>query len=232
MSRDEDFDVTPKRSRKSTKKTASAPAYASDAEVKFMKELWLAISVDLVFHPKLICAAMELEVDEAHMLGILVRMWLMAFKYAKDGDLWRGSDETAYRFVGVITGYKGDVRQLADVLRENRWLDGWLIHDWLDYVGPFLVKSFKTSKRPWLVETWAKHGKKYGARNAQDGEMGQERGDGGDDDDPDGGQSDDGGRSRQSAEPDGNDSGSNQEAVRNQSGSEQELQPKPLVLQL
>lgn len=225
MSRNNDLDVNPKRSRKMTKKIVSAPAYAGDADAKFMKELWLAISVDLVFHPKLICAAMELEINEAHMLGILVRMWLMTFKYAKDGDLWRGSDETTYRFVGVITGYKGDVRQLVDVLRENRWLDGWLIHDWLDYVGPFLVKSFKTSKRPWLVATWAKHGRIYGARNPQDGDAEQE---GEDDDAPDGEPPDDGGQSRQNAESDGNDSGSNQEVVRNQDGSKQELQPKPL----
>ncbi len=210
------------------KKIVSAPTYVGDAEAKFMKELWLAISVDLVFHPKLICAAMELDIDEAHMLGVLVRMWLMTFKYAKDGDLWRGSDETTYRFVGVITGFKGDVRRLVDVLRENRWLDDWLIHDWLDYVGPFLVKSFKTSKRPWLVATWAKHGKEYGARNVQGGEAEQEGVNGGDGDAPDGEPPDNGGRPRQNAEPDGNDSGSNQEVIRNQYGSKQELQPKPI----
>jgi hypothetical protein len=107
MDEHDDFAANPKHSRKLTKKIVSAPAIAVDAEAKFMKELWLAISVDLVFHPKLICAAIELEVDDAHMLGILVRMWLMTFKYAKDGDLWRGDDDTTSRFVGVVTGYKG-----------------------------------------------------------------------------------------------------------------------------
>ena len=180
MNEDDDSDANPKRSRKMTKKIVRSPTLAADAEAKFMKELWLAISVDLVFHPKLICAAIELEVDDAHMLGILVRMWLMTFKFAKDGDLWRGDDDKTYRFVGVVTGYKGDVRRLVDVLRDNRWLDGWLIHDWLDYVGPFLVKSFKTSRRPWLVATWAKYGRNYGARNTQEGAKEQEGGNGGD----------------------------------------------------
>jgi len=226
MDRHDDFDANPKRSRKLAKKIVSAPAIAADAEAKFMKELWLAISVDLVFHPKLICAAIELEVDDAHMLGILVRMWLMTFKYAKGGDLWRGDDDTTYRFVGVVTGYKGDVRRLVDVLQKNRWLDGWLIHDWLDYVGPFLIKSFKTSRRPWLVATWAKYGRSYGARNAQEGE--QEGESGVDDDPPDGDPPNGGGLTDQYAEADGNDSGSGQEVIRNQNGSEQELQPKPL----
>lgn len=116
--------ASPKRTRKTVKKMVGAPANAGDGEAKFIKELWLAISVDLVFHPKLVCAAIELKIDEAHMLGVLVRMWLMAFKYAKDGDLWRGDEETTLRFVGVITGYKGDVKLLVNVLRGNRWLDG------------------------------------------------------------------------------------------------------------
>ena len=224
MDDDGDSPVTSKRVRKMTKKIVSTPSLVGDAEAKFMKELWLAISVDLVFHPKLICAAIDLEVDEAHMLGILTRTWLMAFKYAKDGELWRGDEDATFRFVSVITGYKGDVNQLVEVLRRNHWLDGWLIHDWLDYVGPFLVKSFKTSRRPWLVATWKKHGRIYGARQMQ-----EEEGDGeGEDATPDGEPPDDGGRSRPSTEPDGDDSGSDQEVVGNQSGSEQELQPKPI----
>lgn len=223
MDSDDGFLANPKRSNKVTKKIVSPPALAGDADAKFMKELWLAVSVDLVFHPKLICAAIDLEVDEAHMLGILTRMWLMVFKYAKDGDLLRSDDETTYRFVGVITGYKGDAKRLVEVLRRNRWLDGWLIHDWLDYVGPFLIKSFKTSRRPWLVATWKKYGKVYGARQTQ------EDGDGGEEGDtPDGEPPDNGGQSRSATEPDGDDSGSEQEAVRNQRGSGQELQPKPL----
>lgn len=201
-----------------------------DVEEKYMKELWLAISVDLVFHPKLICAAMDLEVDDAHMLGILTRMWLMAFKHAKDGDLWRGDEESTYRFISVIIGYKGDVKRLVEVLCRNRWLDGWLIHDWLDYVGPFLIKSFKTSRRPWLVATWKKHGRVYGARQIledreQEGDN-EEFGEG--NDSPDKEPPDNNGPPKPEAEPDGNDSGSNQEVVRNQHGSKQALQPKPL----
>ncbi len=226
MSNNDDFAVTSKRTQNMSKNIVCAPSHVGDADVKFMKELWLAISVDLVFHPKLICAAIELGIDEAHVLGILVRMWLMAFKYAKDGDLWRGDDDSTLRFVGVITGYKGDVQQLVDVLRRNRWLDDWLIHDWLDYVGPFLVKSFKTSKRPWLVATWAKHGRKYGARNCADGETEPDGSSG--NDMPDKEPPDNDGSPKPDPERDRNDSGTIQEATRNQTGSQQELQPKPL----
>jgi hypothetical protein len=217
MNKNDNLSATPKQAQKQARKNNNTPTLVGDAETKCMKELWLAISVDLVFHPKLICAAMDLDVDEAHMLGILTRMWLMAFKYAKDGELWRGDDEATYRFVCVITGYKGDAKRLVEVLRRNRWLDGWLIHDWLDYVGAFLIRSFKTSRRSWLVATWMKHGMTYGAGQAQEG--------GGDGNHtPDGEPPDDGGRE---TEPGGNDSGSNQEVAGNQRGSKKALQPKP-----
>ncbi|MDR1613045.1 MAG: hypothetical protein LBT97_09725 [Planctomycetota bacterium] len=194
-------------------------------EAKIIKELWLAVSVDLCFHPKLISTAMVLAIDEAHALGILVRMWLLTFKYAKDGDLWRGDEESTYRFVAIVTGYRGDVVRLVEVLRNDRWLDGWLIHDWLDYVGPFLIKALKTSGRPWLTRTWAKYGKTYGARQKRDGEwedeeageeeMDREPPDNDDDSPPD-------------AEMERNQSGSDAEAARNQNGSKEALQPKPL----
>ncbi|MDR0361353.1 MAG: hypothetical protein LBJ46_01490 [Planctomycetota bacterium] len=221
--------VTPKHLQKVTKKVISYAGRVDDAEAKFMKELWLAISVDLVFHPKLLCLAIELGIDEAHALGVLVRMWLMTFKYAKDGELWRGSDDATLQFIGVVTGYKGDVKRLVDGLRKYRWLDDWLIHDWLDYVGPFLIKSYKTSRRAWLVETWEKHGRTYGARPAREGDDagtdGEDFADGGS---PDGEPPDDDGAPRSEAEQEEKPSGTAQEPIRNQAGTRQELQPKPL----
>lgn len=118
-----------------------------EVETRCVRELWIPLAVDLCFHPKLIATAMELGIDEAHALGIVTRMWLFAFKYTKDGGLWRGDEDASHKFVAIATAYKGDVRQLVEVLRKERWLDDWLIHDWLDYTGPFWIKSFKTSRR-------------------------------------------------------------------------------------
>ncbi len=229
MKTNDDHDATPKLKGNMNKKVTQSARHVDDAETKFVRDLWIAISVDLVFHPKLLCLAIELGIDEAHALGVLVRMWLMSFKYAKDGDLWRGDEEATLRFVGVITGYRGDAKQLVETLRKNRWLEGWLVHDWLDYVGPFLIKSFKTSRRSWLVTTWAKYGRKYGAKYSPGEGLEEEDGE-------DGCLPESGTGSHADAEPDRNDSGSNQEVVGKHAGSRQEgnrndkikINPKPL----
>lgn len=166
-------DVSLKRTVKAPKKKLTVSVLVDESEQRFAKELWLAIAVDLCSHPKLISMAMELDIDETHALGILVRMWLMTFKYAKDGDLWRDDEEATYRFVTIVSGYKGDPKRLVEVLRREKWLDEWLIHDWLDYVGAFLIRSYKTSRRPWLVQTWGKHGREYGIKHKQELEIGE-----------------------------------------------------------
>lgn len=127
-----------------------------------MSTLWLKIHVQLRHHHKLISVARTLDMPEAHVLGHLACLWLGALEYAEDGDLWRGDEEASMRFVRILSGWPVEADPFVAALRSNRWLDGWLIHDWLDYTGKYLSDKYKSRRRRLLVEIWAKHGRVYG----------------------------------------------------------------------
>ena len=169
-----------------------------------MANLWLEVEVRLRHHPKLIATAEELGICAPHLLGHLVFLWTGVLENAEDGDLWRGDEEATLRFIRILSGWTGDVRVFMDALRKEGWLDGWLIHDWLDHVGRLLIKRYKTSNRKLLVYIWEKHGRVYGAK------AGKVAG------------SDHEGR---------NYSGTKQEPVRNKKGSNKEAQQKQNTLQ-
>jgi hypothetical protein len=79
----------------------------------------------------------------------------------EDGDLSRWSDE----MIAEAADYAGEASQFVQLLRTHRFLDGALIHDWLDYAGLYLISRYSNSKRERLVAIWAKHGRVYNARN-------------------------------------------------------------------
>ncbi len=124
--------------------------------------LWIELRVDLRWHPKVTSSAKSLGMPGIYFEAHLIRMWSGALMYAEDGDLWRGNDERSVRFIEGLADIKGDPAVFIETLRLDRWLDGWLIHDWLDYSGRYLISRYKSHNRERLVEIWAKHGKLYG----------------------------------------------------------------------
>jgi hypothetical protein len=125
-------------------------------------KLWIEVRVDLRWHPKVTSSAKSLGMPGVYFEAHLVRMWSGALLYAEDGDLWRGDEERSARFVEALAEITGDPASFIDTLRLDRWLDGWLIHDWLDYSGRYLISKYKSRNRDRLEEIWAKHGKVYG----------------------------------------------------------------------
>src|SRR6185437_9166906 len=93
-------------------------------------------------------------------MGHLHALWHDALEQQEDGDLTKWSDE----MLADSSQFDGDAPQYVSLLQLHGWLDGRLIHDWLDYAGPYLISKYHTNKRAWLVEVWAKHGKEYGKR--------------------------------------------------------------------
>lgn len=170
-----------------------------------MANLWLEVEVRLRHHPKLIATAEELGICAPHLLGHLVFLWTGVLENAEDGDLWRGDEEATLRFIRILSGWTGDIQAFVDALKKEGWLDGWLIHDWLDHVGRLLIKRYKTSNRKRLVYIWEKHGRVYGARTEK--------------------KTTEGGRESRNA------SGTKQEPVRNKRGKNKEAQQKQIPLQ-
>ncbi len=123
---------------------------------------WLEVRVQLRNHHKLNSSAKSLEIPRIHLLGHLVGLWLGALEFAEDGDLWRDDEESTLRFIASLAELPFDPERFVEVLRLDRWLDGWLIHDWLDYAGKYLYGKYKSHSREKLVAIWAKHGRRYG----------------------------------------------------------------------
>ena len=124
-------------------------------------------SADLPHHPKLISTAKTLELPIVYVLGHLTSMWLKALDFAEDGDLWRGNDEASLRFFESLAGIQSEPLRFLTVFQRDRWLDGWLIHDWLDYNSDHLVARHSSHNRIFLVETYRKYNRVYGKGNGE-----------------------------------------------------------------
>ena len=126
------------------------------------RKLYGKISADLRHHPKLIASARSLQLPRVHLMGHLTNMWLGALEFAEDGDLWRGDDEASLRFFESLADISGESGQFLEVFRKDRWLDGWLIHDWLDHTSELLIARYSSHNRQLLVEIYKKHNRVYG----------------------------------------------------------------------
>ncbi|MCD8349170.1 MAG: hypothetical protein LUC93_00980, partial [Planctomycetaceae bacterium] len=133
---------------------------------------WLEVRIQMRNHYKVLSSAKLLDIPNAYMRGLILSLWLGALEFAEDGDLWRGDDTASIRFVGALAEVPFEPERFIEVLRLDRWLDGWLIHDWLDYVGKLLYTKYKSSNRGRLVEIWTKHGRQYGRGTDSDDEEG------------------------------------------------------------
>jgi hypothetical protein len=120
---------------------------------------WIESHTVISRHRKLAELALGLRLRRSHAMGHLHSLWHAALEQQEDGDLSSWSDE----FIADSADFPGDAPQFVRLLQQHHWLDGRLLHDWVDYVGLFLIKKYSTSHREKLVEIWRKHGREYGA---------------------------------------------------------------------
>jgi uncharacterized phage protein (TIGR02220 family) len=80
-------------------------------------------------------------------------LWHTVLEQAEDGDLTNWGNE----FIAAAAQWKGDPEKFCKALRDNRWLDGHLIHDWLDYAGRYLESRYRTSHPERLKQIADKH---------------------------------------------------------------------------
>lgn len=124
---------------------------------------WISSHTVLMRHRKLIELARDLRLKPVYVLGHLHALWHNALEQAEDGDLSQWSDE----FISESACYSGDAPQFVSLLQKYKWLDNKIIHDWLDYVGKFLIVKYKDNNKKRLEEIWLKHGQAYGRKEKQ-----------------------------------------------------------------
>jgi hypothetical protein len=118
---------------------------------------WIESHTILLRHRKLIALAKALRLKPVYCLGHLHALWHVAMEQAEDGDLSSWTDE----FVAESAGFQGDAPRFVSLLQTHGWLDGKILHDWLEYAGRFLHGKY-SGKRGKLVDIYAKHGRIYG----------------------------------------------------------------------
>jgi hypothetical protein len=96
-------------------------------------------------------------------MGHLHALWHAAMEQREDGDLSDWSDD----FIAEMSDFPGNAPQYVRLLQEHGWLDGKVIHDWVDYAGLFLTRKYSSSEtgKARLGEIWSKHDRVYGEAN-------------------------------------------------------------------
>jgi uncharacterized phage protein (TIGR02220 family) len=119
---------------------------------------WIESHTVLARHRKTLELAFDLKVKPVQIIGHLHALWHTVLEQQEDGDLSRWSDA----LIAQSALWDGEPVEFVTRLRDRGWLDDSLVHDWIDYVGPYLIKKYSSGNVPRLKEIWAKHGYKYG----------------------------------------------------------------------
>ena len=100
---------------------------------------WIQVHQTLKDHRKVLAAADELDIEPAHMLGLLISFWLWALDNAPTGSLAGISP----RMIARAAQYNEDPGKFVDTLKDVGLLDtdqaGNLeLHDWYEYTGQLI----------------------------------------------------------------------------------------------
>lgn len=114
---------------------------------------WIESHTVLIRHRKLKNLARELRLRPSHTMGHLHALWHAALEQQESGDLSSWTDE----FIAESSDYPGDAPQYVRLLQKTGWLDGKILHDWLDYAGRYLNSKYRTSDPNLLKSIVGKH---------------------------------------------------------------------------
>lgn len=93
---------------------------------------WIESHQDIGQHPKTYALSTALNVDLPTAVGLLHLLWHFTLKFAwRDGDLSKFHPNA----ISQSIGWQRDPKALIDGLQSTGWLDGMIVHDWLDYAG-------------------------------------------------------------------------------------------------
>ena len=114
---------------------------------------WIESHTVLGRHRKLKELARDLRQRPVYTMGHLHALWHSALEQQEDGDLTSWTDE----LIAESAEYPGEAPQFVRLLQQHGWLDGRVIHDWLDYAGRYLTGKYRTSNPSRLKMIFKKH---------------------------------------------------------------------------
>ena len=100
---------------------------------------WIQVHQQLKDHRKLLAAADELEIEPAHMLGLLISFWLWALDNAPSGSL----EGISNRMIARAAQWSGEPDVFVAAMAHAGLLDEEMpgnleIHDWYEYAGKLI----------------------------------------------------------------------------------------------
>lgn len=114
---------------------------------------WIESHTEIERHRKCLLMAEALGIKPVHLSGHLHALWHTMLEQQEDGDLSQWP-------VGLISDsaqWEGDPTVFVDALRRFGWLDGDLLHGWLEYTGKYLTAKYRTSNPKKLKEIYKLH---------------------------------------------------------------------------
>lgn len=119
---------------------------------------WIESHTVLGRHRKVILTASALGIEPVQLVGHLTVFWHAVLEQQEDGDL----SDWSLLTIESLACWKGESLKFVQALQQHGWLDGHLVHDWLDYTGKYLITKYSSGNPERLKEIWAKYGYKYG----------------------------------------------------------------------
>lgn len=100
---------------------------------------WIQVHQQLKDHRKLLAAADELEIEPAHMLGLLISFWLWALDNTPSGSL----EGISNRMIARAAQWNGSPDAFVEAMAKAGLLDeettgNMAIHDWYEYTGKLI----------------------------------------------------------------------------------------------
>lgn len=114
---------------------------------------WIESHTVLLRHRKVLQLADDLHIPPVQVLGHLHALWHAALEQQEDGDLTEWPDA----MIAQAAAYLGDASHFVTCLQARKWLDGKLIHDWVEYAGRYLESKYRTGNPAKLLKIQRKY---------------------------------------------------------------------------
>ena len=114
---------------------------------------WIESHTVLLRHRKVLQVACVLSLPPVVILGHLHVLWHATLEQQEDGDLSSWPDD----MIAHAAAYTGDSATFVRALQGQKFLDGKVVHDWLDYAGRYLTNKYRTSNPKKLKAIYKLH---------------------------------------------------------------------------
>ncbi len=114
---------------------------------------WIESHTVLLRHRKVLQMACVLSLPPVVILGHLHALWHAILEPQEEGDLSSWPDD----MIAHAAAHTGDSAAFVRALQGQKFLDGKLVHDWLDYAGRYLTHKYRTSNPKKLKAIYKLH---------------------------------------------------------------------------